>query len=143
MHLFEKKKGEKYDAIIGWDLMIKLGIVWDYKEEHFAWGRIEISMLIMGYWAPSAIKKFRRQPEKNYTIVKDAEYKQPDLNDVADAQTHLKESQRNILLHVLKKHHTIFKAKRGNWLGQDVDIKLKSDVIPSRARTCRVTDAYE
>ena len=64
-------------------------------------------MLTMGYWAPSAIEKFRRQPEKNYTIVKDAEYKQPDLNDVADAQTHLKESQRNILLHVLKKHHTI------------------------------------
>ena len=64
-------------------------------------------------------------------MVKDAVYKYPDLKDVDDAQNHLKESQRNILLHVLKKHQDIFKVKRGNWLGQDVDIELKTDATPS------------
>jgi len=52
----------------------------------------EIPMLPMGYWSPSTITKFKKKPEENYIIVKDATYKQPDLNDVTDAQTHLKES---------------------------------------------------
>ena len=106
-------------------------------------GGIEISLLPLGYWSPSAIQKYRRQPEENYIIVKDAEYKQFDFNDVADAQTHLKESQRNILLCVLRKYQAIFKARRGNWLGQDVDIEMKFDVPLFHARACRVPEAYK
>ena len=37
IHLFEKKKGEKYDTILWWNLMTKLEIVLDYKKEYFAW----------------------------------------------------------------------------------------------------------
>ena len=36
MHLFERKKDEKYDAIKGRDLMIKVEIFLDYKKEYFA-----------------------------------------------------------------------------------------------------------
>ena len=133
-HLFERKKKSNYDAILGRDLMTKLGIVLDYKKDCFAWGGIEIPMLPMGHLTSTNIKKFRKEPEQNYKIIKDAAYKQPDLNDVAAAQTHLKESQRSILLHILHKHKAIFKAKRGHWAGQDVDIELKADATPYHAR---------
>ena len=123
--------------------MTKLGIVLDYKKECFAWGGIEIPMLPMGYWTSSNIKNFRKKPEENYKIIKDAAYKQPDLNDVAAAQTHLKESQRSILLHILNKHKAIFKAKRGHWSGQDVEIELKADATPYHARAYRVPEAYK
>ena len=106
-------------------------------------GGIEIPMLPMGYWSPSNITKFRKAPEQNYKIIKDVVYKQPDLNDVADAQTHLKESKRNSLLHVFKKHQSIFKARRGNWLGQDVDIELKPDATPFHVQAYRVPEAYK
>ena len=72
LHLFEKKKGEKYDAILGRCIMTKLGIVLHYKKECFASGGIEIPMLPMGYWSPSAIKKLKNT-RGNYIIVKDTE----------------------------------------------------------------------
>ena len=52
--------------------------------------------------------------EENYVIIKDTKYKQPDLQDVAEVQNNLKEGQRNILLHILKKHQSTFKVERGN-----------------------------
>ena len=143
MHLFERKEDEKYDTILGRDLMTKLGIIMDYKKDFFAWGGIEIPMLQMGYWSSSAFTKFKKAPEENYIIVKNDVYTQPDIRYVADVQTHLKESQRNILLHVFKKRQTIFKAKRGNWLSQNVDIEPESDATPFHARAYSVPEAYK
>ena len=113
MHLFERKKDEKYDAILGRDLMTKVEIFLDYKKECFAWGWIEIPMLPMGNWSFSNITKLRKAPEQNYKIIKDDVYTQSDLNDVAEAQTRLKKSQRNILLHVLKN------TKQSSKLGEE------------------------
>ena len=55
----------------------------------------------------------------------------------------MKESQRNILLRVLKKHQPIFKSWRGNWLGRDADIKLKADTTLFHARAYRVPKDYK
>ena len=49
-------------------------------------------MLPMGYWSSSAISNFKKVSEENYIMIENAVYKHPDLKDVADAQTHLKES---------------------------------------------------
>lgn len=41
---------------------------------------------------------------------------------------------------MLNKHQSIFKAKRGNWMEQDVNIELKSNYIPYHARPYRVPE---
>ena len=59
-------------------------------------------------------QKTLENSEENYIIIKDTKYKQPDLEGVAEVQNNLNEGQRNILLHILKKHQSNFKAERGN-----------------------------
>ena len=57
-HLFKGSKNDKYDVIIGRDLMQALGIDILNSRRTFKWDDIEIPMMPMGYWNRSRINNF-------------------------------------------------------------------------------------
>ena len=61
-HLFKKKKKDKYDAIIGRDLLKKIGINLLYSTGHIRWGDISVPMVPMGHFSrnKSRRKLFRK-----------------------------------------------------------------------------------
>lgn len=124
--------------------MTKLGIVLDYSKQRFAWGEIEVPMLPIDYQSTKSMKQFwNNKPEENNAIINDTKQKQSDLEDVAEIQTHLKENQRNNLIHVLNKYQSIIKVKRGSWMGQEVNIEFKSNSTPYHTRSCHISDTYK
>ena len=57
-HVFKNEQNEKYDVIIGRDLMQNLGIDIMYSRRTFQWDDIKIPMMPMGYWEQHRIEKF-------------------------------------------------------------------------------------
>jgi hypothetical protein len=59
-----------------------------------------------------------------------ANYKQADLNAIAQSFDVLNEQQKTKLLAVLKQHESLFQGTRGNWKGQPVSIEVIDGAVP-------------
>ena len=130
MHLFEKKKDDKYDFILGRDLLQTVGIDILNSTGTLRWDDIEIKMM------PSRMARdlstneleeiFTTKKERNTKIL-DAEYTKPDLREIAAAQEHLTGLQREAFLKMLQEKEAAFMGVRGTWNGDPVEFKLKKD----------------
>ena len=56
-HLFKKTKKEKYDVIMGRDLLKKMGIDLLYSTGHIHWGGISVPMVPMGHFSGNKIRR--------------------------------------------------------------------------------------
>ena len=130
MHLFEKKKNDKYDFILGRDLLQTVGIDILNSTGTLRWDDIEIKMM------PSRMARdlstneleeiFTAKRERNTKIL-DAEYTKPDLKEIAATQEHLTGLQREAFLKLLEEKEAAFMGVRGTWNGDPVEFKLKKD----------------
>ena len=138
---------DKYDMIIGRDLMKTLGISLDFNQESIIWDELHVPM-----------KNLEESPLENFLIqdsklvkqatnriknILDAKYEPANLNDVVNEATHLNQKEKDMLYMLLTKHKSLFDGSLGNWTGEDYQIELKDDVTPYHARPFPIPKIHE
>ena len=76
------------------------------------------------------------------TEILDAKYEKADLQEVANAQTHLTQEQRDELHKVLCKHERVFDGTLKKYTGAPIHIELKPDATPVHKRPYAVPHAH-
>ena len=150
-HLFQKTKDYRYDAIIGQDLLEKIGIDLLYSSGQIRWGDISIPMVPIGHFSGN---KSRRKLFKNVTQLEDngqetylaeiksSKYESADLNEVVNNQIKLDQKQRNRFYDFLTKVKNLFLGRKGKWKGSKVFINLKEDAKPIQSKTYKIPQAH-
>lgn len=84
LYLYESKKEDIYDTIIGRYLLTKLGNVLDYSNGRFAWHGVDTNIKPVRYWENHLVNPFEqnKQEEETHAIIKDTNYKQVDLGTI-------------------------------------------------------------
>lgn len=59
-HLFEKRSNDKYDVILGRDLLQAIGLGIQYSTNRFTWDDISIDMVPRGYWTQERISNIAK-----------------------------------------------------------------------------------
>ena len=73
-------------------------------------------------------------PYKSYVSqILDAKYEKSDIEEIAAAQTHLTQDQRNVLRKLFKKHEKLFSGKLGLYPHKKFNIKLLPGSEPVQA----------
>ena len=150
-HLFRGSKKERYDVIIGRDILQSLGIDIINSKRTFKWDDIEIPMMPMGYWKRSRINTYlnriKNKPPRSHenfqAVMLPANYKKPDLKEVVSEIEHLNENQKETLLRVLIDNEQAFQGTKGKWVGEDIDIEIKPNPKPYFARPYNIPKSQE
>ena len=112
MILFKKTKEDRYDAIIGRDLLEKIGIDLLYSSGQICWGEISVPMVHMGHFSSNKSRrklfKNAEQLENNgketyLSKIKSSKCEAADLSEVANSQAKLNLKQKNRFYEVLTK----------------------------------------
>ena len=150
VHVDSSNGPNRYDMIIGRDLMKEIKCVLDFDDECILFNNGPFA----GRSAPmkdlNEFLSLKLQDEDEYfeylesEIIRnattrmrrilDASYEKPDLDKVTDACIHLTEDQRQSLNKLLKKHEYLFEGKLGLWNTPPVDLELKDGVKPYHTR---------
>ena len=150
-HLFKNTKEDRYDAIIGRDLLEKIGIDLLYSSGQIRWGNISVPMVPMGHFSgnKSHRKLFKNVTQLEYdgqetylAEIKSSKYEAADLEEVVNNQTKLDQKQKNRFHEVLLKVKNLFLGKKGKWKGEKVDIELKEDAKPVQSKPYKVPQAH-
>jgi len=100
-HMFQKRPKDKYDFILGRDLLRELKLDIHYSTSQFVWENIIVDMVPSGHWTKIAIataakswnpaKSLKHQQirEVRLTEILPAEYKPVNIEEIAQKQTHL------------------------------------------------------
>lgn len=97
-HLFKKTPKDKYDFILGRDFLQHIGLDIINSKHVFAWGGIEVDMLLRRYWNPTSINKFwtvqktgvkDEQQLQAQESIKQVEYSKADLEELVKNLTNL------------------------------------------------------
>ena len=138
-----------YNMIIGRDLMVKLGLITDYKRKVLIWDEVSVPMRSVYHtdskptFSRAEIKQIMTQTaepiatqEATERIVRilNSKYEKTDLDQVAAGAEELDEHQQKKLLSLLKDFEDLFDGTLGKWNTDPIDIETKPDHKPSSAR---------
>ena len=147
MCLFEKKKTDRYDFILGCDFQQAIGLDILNSSRKLAWDGIKIVTPLRKDAKHLAADNRSSSEEANLIqkgqkeAFKEAKYEKADPNEVADAQIHLTGLQREAFLQFLIKKKTAFQGHRGTWNSAQVDFKLKPGAKPFAMRPYQIPHA--
>ena len=147
MHRFEKRDDDKYDVIIGRDVMGQIGLNLLFGTNEFQWGEIKIPMIPRGHWSRKRLEKELELIEEEEDIEEnnllESTYEKPDLQETCNNQTHLDKGKRNKLFAMLKIVEEAFQGILGEWKGRSIDIELKTDAIPYHGRAYKIPQSLK
>jgi len=140
-----------YDMVIGQDLMVKLGLITNYKRKVLIWDEVSVPMRSVyhtdskpTFSRAEIIKQIMTQTAEQITTQEATErivrilnrkYKKADLDQVAAGAEELDEHQQKKLLSLLKDFEDLFDGSTlGKWNTDPIDIETKPDHKPSSAR---------
>jgi hypothetical protein len=77
--MFKKRSNDKYDLILGRDLLQDIGLDIHYSSSNFTWDNISVTMVPSGYWSQEKISATARswnesKQEINITEIHPADY---------------------------------------------------------------------
>jgi hypothetical protein len=137
-HLFDKRPNDKYDVILGRDLLRTIGMEIHYNTNKFVWDTISVDMVPSGYWTKGrilAIAKSWNEPEQTrITEILPANYQPADVIDVVKQQTHLTSTEQDKLRNVLLDFTELFQGQCGKFTGEPVTLELIPDAKPFYAK---------
>jgi len=152
-HMFTKRPKDKYDFILGRDLLRDLGLDIQYSTSQFVWDNIIVDMVPSGYWTQkkiSAVAKTwtqRKQPkveeELHLTQILPADYKSVNIAEIVKKQTHLDSDERNKLQTVQHDFQDLFAGERGNYNGDPITLELLPGSKPFYAKPFSIPKAYQ
>ena len=138
---------EKYDLIIGRDILQKLGMNLDFEDKVVRWNGNSASMKL-----PDCANDFNYNIRESFALqaedarvqrILDASYEKADIKQVVQECTHLSKKERHSLYTLLRKFEPMFDGKLGRWKGKPYDIELKPDVTPYHSRPFSLPKCYE
>jgi len=158
--MFKKRPKDKYDFILGRDLLKDIGLDIQYSASQFVWNDIIVAMVLSGHWTKERItsvaaswntKKVIRakskeinEEEKLYiTEIKPAEYKPVNIVEVVSNQTHLTVDEQQKLSNLLFEFQDLFQGKKGNFKGEPIDLELVPHSKPFYAKPFSIPKAYQ
>jgi RNase H-like domain found in reverse transcriptase/Reverse transcriptase (RNA-dependent DNA polymerase)/Retroviral aspartyl protease len=139
---------EKYDIIIGRDLLQHLGIIINFKNNTIEWDNGIISMPTDSTLSTGLINiDSESQPIKEATNrvkkIIEAKYEKANIKEIAYDCKQLDKTKQIQLLHLLEKHEDLFDGTLGHWKDRPYDIKLKEGAKPYHARPYPVPKIHE
>jgi len=146
-HLFDKRSADKYDVILGRDLLQAIGMDIHYSTNQFVWDNISINMVPSGYWTKDKIssvaKTWNQREEIKLTEILPAAYQPTDVSTIAKQQTHLTSEEQSQLNNVLLDFQDLFLGQCGKFTGEPVTLELIPDANPFYAKPFAIPRAYE
>jgi hypothetical protein len=151
-HVFTKRPNDKYDVILGRDLLQAIGLDIHYCASQFTWDNISIAMVPSGHQTQDKITKVAKSWSKQeselanevqLTEILPAEYKPIDINNVADQQTHLSPEECEQLRNVLLDFNELFQGTCGKYNGDPVSLELIPGSKPFYGKPFSIPKAYE
>ena len=150
-NLFKKHKNDRYHAILGRDLLEKIGLDLLYSTGEIRWGDISVKMVPLGHF--SDCKSRRRMFEGVTRLVIDGQetyvqqilesrYEAADLNEVVEAQTSIDGIRKGKFKSMLKRIKELFLGRKGKWKGEKVSIELKENAKPVQSKPYKVPHAH-
>ncbi|MGH3053717.1 MAG: retropepsin-like aspartic protease, partial [Gaiellaceae bacterium] len=145
-------KTQRYDVIIGRDLMHELGIKLDFEKCVIGWDGAEIAM--REYRPFYTNDQAERELEESFASdhvssttervmkILDANYQKADLKKLANDCTHLEAEDQHSLYLLLKDFEDLFDGTLGDWNTKPVDLKLKDDAKPYHSKPYDVAQIH-
>jgi hypothetical protein len=123
----------RYDLIIGRDLMHAVGIYLLVSEGMMKWDNATIPMAPISQLLDENIASFKEEIMATHEHTEadriqeilDSKYKPTDLNKISAGCHVLTPNQQQKLLHLLNKYSNIFDGTLGTWNTKPVDLELK------------------
>ena len=133
---------DRYDMILGRDLLRELGFSLDFELDTIRYQHSEIPMRSLTELQSEELNFFKIDESKSVTQatnrikkILDAKYQPSSPQQIIDSCKHLNSEEKNILLPVLQKHSSLFDGTLGTWKGVEFDIELKDpNCKPVQAR---------
>ncbi len=147
-HTFTKRPNDKYDVILGRDLLQSIGLDIHYSASQFTWDGISVAMVPSGYWSKDKIKHIAaswnsKHEEAHVTEILPAEYKPCDINAIVNEQTHLSPDEKNKLRSALLEFSDLFKGECGKYNGDPIDLELIPGAKSFYGKPFSIPKAYE
>lgn len=155
-HMFVKCPKDKYDFILGCDLLKDLGLIIDYSASKFMWDDIIVDIVPNGHWTQSRITnivnswndntkpKYRHDDnEMHITQILPADYKPTNITEVVNQQTHLTADERDQLQRTLFDFQDLFQGKRGEFIGKPIELELLPGSKPFYGKPFSIPKAYQ
>jgi len=150
-HMFQKRSKDKYDFILGRDLLKELGLDIHYSASQFMWDNITVDMVPCGYWTKQKISSVAKtwnankpaNEELHLAQILPANYKPVDIAEVVQKQTHLNVEERKELLRTLIDFQNLFQGKCGEFNGEPITLDLLPESQPFYAKPFSIPKAYQ
>ena len=150
-HLFGKQDSDRYNAIVGRDLMTNLGIDLVYSTGEIKWGNVSVPMVPMGHFSKneSRMKLFESAnslenggQEALAQEIKESKYEPANLDKVTEAQVSMNPEQKGKFRSMLQRMKKLFLRTKGKWKGAKVSIELKKDAKLVQNKPYKVPQAH-
>ena len=151
MHVDETEQlADKYDIIIGRDLMLSLGLNLLFESKELEWEKATAPMRDPAQFSAELQEKlegevFGIDPSEEDIIEKMTEqkYSPADLPAEVKKCTHLNREQQNDLLNLLERFSSLFDGSLGTWNTKPVELELREGATPYYGRPYPVPKSQE
>src|SRR5210317_355464 len=147
------KSNDKYDMIIGRDLLQEIGLDFLFSQGLMTWENASVPMKGDEYWSSQNIDEnelnlsFLQDPDtteiERIQNILDAKYSPADIREEVHKCTKLNNSEREELLSLLNKYQDLFDGSLGEWQTQPIKIESKPEAKPYHARPYPVPQSQE
>jgi hypothetical protein len=150
-HMFQKRPKDKYDFILGHDLLKGLGLIIDYSASQFMWDNITVDMVPSGYWTKNKITSTakgwnaekQQRNEMHVTQILPADYKPTDIIEVVQNQTHLTADEKEQLQRMLFDFQDLFQGKCSKFKGEPIELELLPWSKPFYGKLFSIPKVYQ
>jgi hypothetical protein len=144
--MFQKRKGDTNDIIIGRDILLEIGMTICYNTVKFIWDEIKVDMVPRGHWTRKNINSFwkqlRQSKEEANAAIKKAEYKAADIEAIAESQTHLSLAEKTKFKAMLQEYIPLFQGTQGCFKGEPITLELLPNSKPYFSKPYSIPKAY-
>jgi len=155
-HVYKKLSKNKYDFILGHDLLQDIGLDIHYSNSQFVWGNIIINMVPCRFWTKKKIKSTAQTWRQNgkssakaktkelqLVEIKPADYKPINIEDIMQNQTHLTTAKKDQLQAMLLDFQDLFKGQKDKDNGEPIKLELRQGSKPFYAKPFSIPKAYQ
>src|SRR5210317_491788 len=147
------KSNDKYDMIIGRDLLQEIGLDFLFSQGLMTWENASVPMKGDEYWSSQNMDEnelnlsFLQDPDtteiEHIQNILDAKYSPANIREEVDKCTKINSSEKEELLSLLNKYQDLFDGSLGEWQTQPIKIELKPEAKPYHARPYPVPQSQE
>ena len=146
----------QYDMILGPNVLSKLRIMLDFKDQTMTWDDSTIRMkdpesladlldpINDFFWSNDHYEtEVLQEASARLQKILDVKYALADLNTVVQACRHLSDDEKNLLHALLKKYKHLFDGTLGTWNNKPYNIELKEGAKPYHSQPFPVPKVHE